>query len=97
MTEDSIKKQTLSGVKWTALEQFSTQVITFVLSIILARLLLPSDYGTIGLLAVFMAVSGTFIDSGFGQALIRKSDIREEDYSTVFFHLIILFIHSFFF
>ena len=79
MTEDSIKKQTLSGVKWTALEQFSTQVITFVLSIILARLLLPSDYGTIGLLAVFMAVSGTFIDSGFGQALIRKSDIREED------------------
>ena len=85
MTEDSIKKQTLSGVKWTALEQFSTQVITFVLSIILARLLLPSDYGTIGLLAVFMAVSGTFIDSGFGQALIRKSDIREEDYSTVFY------------
>lgn len=85
MPEESIKKQTLSGVKWTALEQFSTQAITFVLSIILARLLLPSDYGTIGMLAVFMAVSGTFIDSGFGQALIRKPDIKEEDYSTVFY------------
>lgn len=85
MSEESIKDKTLSGVKWTALEQFSTQAITFVLSIILARLLDPTDYGTIGVLSIFMAVSGTFIDSGFGQALIRKTDCKEEDYSTILY------------
>ena len=81
MSEESIKDKTIAGVKWTALEQFSTQAITFVLSIILARLLTPTDYGTIGVLSIFMAVSGTFIDSGFGQALIRKMDCKDEDYS----------------
>jgi len=85
MAEESIKSQTLSGVKWTTLEQFSSQAITFVLSVILARLLTPTDYGTIGMLSIFMAVSGTFIDSGFGQALIRKEDIKDEDYSTIFY------------
>ena len=50
---ESIKKQTLSGVKWTAIESFSTQAIAFVIGIILARLLSPSDYGIIGVLAVF--------------------------------------------
>ncbi|WP_073348093.1 lipopolysaccharide biosynthesis protein [Bacteroides congonensis] len=82
---ESVKKQTLSGVKWTALEQFSTQAITFVLGVILARILSPSDYGTIGVLAVFMAVSQTFIDSGFGQALIRKPDLKDIDCNTVFY------------
>lgn len=85
MSEKSVKSQTLSGVKWTALEQFSTQAITFVISIMLARLLNPTDYGTIGVLSIFMAVSGVFIDSGFGQALIRKIDIKDEDYSTIFY------------
>ncbi len=82
---ESIKKQTLSGVKWTAIESFSTQAIAFVIGIILARLLSPSDYGIIGVLAVFMAVSGTFIDSGFGQALIRKQNLKDIDCSTVFY------------
>lgn len=85
MSEESIKDKTIAGVKWTALEQFSTQAITFVLSIILARLLTPTDYGTIGVLSIFMAVSGTFIDSGFGQALIRKMDCKDEDYSTILY------------
>lgn len=89
---ESIKKQTLSGVKWTAMESFSTQAITFVIGIILARLLSPSDYGIIGVLSVFMAVSGAFIDSGFGQALIRKQNLRDIDYSTVFYFNIVISI-----
>lgn len=85
MPDESVRNQTLSGVKWTALEQFSTQAISFVIGIILARLLNPTDYGTIGVLSIFMAVSGVFIDSGFGQALIRKIDIKDEDYSTILY------------
>lgn len=82
---ESIKKQTFSGIKWTALEQLSTHVVTFVLGIILARLLSPSDFGTVGVLSVFMAVSQTFIDSGFGQALIRQKKLNDVDCSTVFY------------
>lgn len=85
MAEESVKEQTLSGMKWTILDQFSVYAITFTLSIILARLLNPTDYGTIGVLSVFIAVSGAFIDSGFGQALVRKLDCKDEDYSTIFF------------
>lgn len=84
-SEKSVRESTISGVKWTAIEQFSTQAIGFVLGVILARLLNPSDYGTVGLLSIFMAVSNTFIDSGFGQALIRKKDCTDVDYSTIFY------------
>lgn len=85
MAEESVKQQTLTGVKWSAIEQLSTQAITFVLGIIIARLLTPSDYGTIGVLAVFMALSQTFVDSGMGTALVRKPDLTETDCSTVFY------------
>ena len=81
----SIKQQTISGSKWNFLERISVQGIQFLLGIIMARLLLPSDYGTIGLLAVFFDVSQTFIDSGFNSALIRTKDPTEKDYSTVFY------------
>lgn len=90
MAEDDIKESTISGVKWASLEQFSTQTVSFVLSIILARLLTPTDYGTIGVLSVFMAFSGTFIDSGFGQGLIRKLDCKDEDYSTILYFNIVV-------
>lgn len=82
---ESIKSQTINGVKWTAIEQFSTQVISFGLGVILARLLLPSDFGTIGVLAIFMAISQTFVDSGMGAALVRKPDLRDIDCTTVFY------------
>lgn len=81
----SVKEDTIKSVKWSAIEKFSTQAIQFVLGFIMARLLLPSDYGTIGMLAIFMAVSQSFIDSGFGSALVRKLDRTETDFSTVFY------------
>lgn len=81
----SIKQQTLSGSKWNFLERLSVQGIQFLLGIIMARLLLPSDYGTIGLLAIFFEISQAFIDSGFSSALIRTKSPTEKDYSTVFY------------
>lgn len=81
----SVKQETLSGVKWTAVEKFSVQGIQFLLGLIMARLLSPSDYGIIGMLGIFFAISSTFIDSGFGNALIRKIDRTETDFSTVFY------------
>ncbi len=80
----SIKQQAINGAKWAAIEKFSLQIIQFGLGIILARLLSPSDYGTVGMLGVFIAISNTFIDSGFSSALIRKLERTDEDYSTVF-------------
>ncbi len=61
------------------------QGLQFVMGLILARLLLPADYGLIGMLAIFLAISQTFIDSGFSTALIQKKDRTETDFSTVFY------------
>lgn len=90
MSSTGIRKQTMQGLKWSGLEQFSTQIITFILGVILARLLTPSDYGIIGVLAVFMAISQTFIDGGFTQALIRKADLNDQDCSTVFYFNVVI-------
>jgi O-antigen/teichoic acid export membrane protein len=82
---NSLKKHTINGLLWSIIERFSIQVVQFVLGIILARLLLPSDYGLIGMLAVFMSISQALIDSGFSQALIQKKNADEKDYNTVFY------------
>ena len=81
----SVKEDTIKSVKWTALEKISVQGIQFALGVIMARLLTPEDYGTVGMLAIFIAISATFIDSGFSNALIRKIDRTEADYCTVFY------------
>ena len=80
-----LKEKTIKGVIWSAVERFSVQGIDFVVGIIIARLLLPSDYGLIGMLAIFMSISQVFIDGGFSSALIQYKDRSEADYSTVFF------------
>lgn len=81
----SLKQKTFKGVIWSTVERFSTQGVQFLFGILLARLLTPNDYGMIAMLTIFMAVSQTFIDSGFGNALIRKPDRNESDKATVFF------------
>lgn len=93
---ESVKQKTLKSSKWNFLERFSVQGIQFLLGIIMARLLLPSDYGTVGLLAIFFEISQTFIDSGFNSALIRTKNPTEKDYSTVFyFNLVIsVFVYA---
>lgn len=86
----SIKQQTISGVKWSAIESYASQGIQFILGMIMARLLLPSDYGVIGMVAIFFAVAQSFVDSGFGEALIRKQNRTETDCSTVFYFNIVV-------
>jgi teichuronic acid exporter len=81
----SLKKKAINGILWSTVERFSVQGLQFIVGIILARLLLPSDYGLIGMMAIFLAISQTFVDSGFSNALIQKKNRNETDYSTVFY------------
>lgn len=83
--DSSLKKKTVSGMIWSSFQKFGTIIISFVSNIVLARLLSPDDYGCIGLLAIFITLSSTFINGGFGSALIQKKNPSETDYSTIFF------------
>jgi len=81
----SLKEKTTKGIFWSFIDQFLTQGIGFIIGIIIARILCPSDYGIIGMLSIFIAIANTFINSGFGTALIQKNDRTQIDFSTVFF------------
>lgn len=82
---ENLKQKTISGVIWSAIERFSLQGIQFSINIIMARLLLPSDYGIIAMLGIFLQISQSFVDSGFTNALIQKNDRTDIDFSTVFY------------
>lgn len=84
MAQKNLKQKAASGMVWTALQKYSTMFISFISGIILARLLTPYDYGCIGMLSIFMVLAETFIDGGFGSALIQKKQPTQEDYSTIF-------------
>ena len=81
---ESLKDKTVKGVGWSAVDNVAGYAVTFVVGIILARLLFPADYGLLGLIGVFTAICGCFINAGFGSALIRKKDATEDDYNTAF-------------
>lgn len=84
MAED-LKKETVKGVAWSAVEKFSTGGVLFLANIILARILSPKDFGLLAVITIFVQIAQTFIDSGFSNALIQKKDRNQVDYSTVFF------------
>ncbi len=92
---ESLKNKTVNGVVWSAIERFSVSGVNFVFGLILARLLMPSDYGIIAMLAIFMAIAQTFIDSGFSNALIRKPDRSEADNATAFYFNVVVGIVSY--
>lgn len=83
--EESLKNKTVKGVIWSSVERFSVQGIQFLVMIVMARLLTPKDYGLVGMVAIFIAVAQSLVDSGFSQALIRKQNRTETDNSTVFY------------
>lgn len=85
MGNESIGKKAVKGSIWAALDKFGTLGIQFVVNLILARILLPVDFGAIGMIAIFIAVSTTLIEGGFGSALIQKKEPSQTDYSTIFF------------
>lgn len=90
MVEESLKNKTVKGMGWSALENVTRLGVTFVVSIILARLLSPEEYGLIGILTIFIAIFNAIVDSGFTNALIRKQDATDTDYSTVFYTNLVL-------
>lgn len=81
---DQVKKQLVIGLLWNALEKFLLQGVTFIIGIILARLLSPSDFGLIGMLSVFLLIINAFVNSGLNSALVQKHNCSSLDYSTVF-------------
>lgn len=81
---ESLKNETIKGVVWSGVEKLSTYMVTFIVNIIMARLLTPADYGVVGIIAVFVSFSQLFIDGGFTTALISKANRDEKDYRTVF-------------
>ena len=90
--ENSLKHKAVNGVLWRIAEQGANQVIALVISIILARLIMPDQFGMVAMLVVFTAIAEAFIDSGFSTALIRKNHRTQEDCSTVYWFNIIIAI-----
>ena len=87
---ESLRGKTLKGMIWSFAENFSLQGIQFIIGILLARVLSPSDYGMVGMLAIFTAVSQTLINSGFSTALVRKNNRTQTDLSTTFYFNIVV-------
>ena len=81
----SLRSKTIYGLFWKFLERISAQSITLIISIILARLLSPKDYGTIAILLIFTSIADVFVNAGFGRALIQKKDADNLDFSSVFY------------
>jgi len=81
----SLKEKTIGGFTWSFIDSLAGQGIGFVVGIVLARLLSPKDFGMIGMIVIFTALSQSLIDSGFTQALIRKRNCGQKDYSTAFY------------
>ena len=79
------KARAVSGLLWRFMERFGAQGVTFIVSVVLARLLDPSVYGTIAIVTVFTTILNVFVDSGLGNALIQKKDADDLDFSTVFY------------
>ena len=85
MAEKNLKAQTVSGFLWRFFERCGAQGVSFVVSIIVARILDPSVYGVVALINAFIAVFSVFVDSGMGNSLIQKKDSDDLDFSTVFY------------
>lgn len=81
----SLKKQALSSMFWSSIQTFGTQAINFFVSIVLARVLLPEEFGLIAMLAIFIGLGNVLINSGLTHSLIRTENANEEDFSTVFY------------
>ena len=82
---DDLKSKALNSTFWSFVETFGNQGFQFIVGIILARLLLPEDYGLIGVLAIFIGIAGVLVDSGFKTSIIRSQDLTDVDCSTIFY------------
>lgn len=92
MTDENLTKKTINGVAWTFLDGVARYGITFIVSVVLARLLSPEEYGLIGILMIFINLFNVVVEGGFTNAIIRKKDATDIDYSTVFYTNLVLSI-----
>lgn len=81
---ENLRGKTLRGVGWSFIDNMANQGITFLVGLILARLLTPQEYGLIGIILIFIAIFNAIVNSGFSNALIRKKDAKDIDYNTIF-------------
>lgn len=97
MADETLKHKTKVGLYWKFFEQFSAYGMQFIVGVIMARLLSPTDFGIAALPAVFIAIAQVFIDGSFGLALIRKPEVNEKDLSTSFYYSIVVGLFSYIF
>jgi len=96
MPEESLKHKTVRGALWSFAERFTAQGVHFLVIIVIARILSPKEFGLIGMLAIFLAVAQSLIDSGFSQALIRKQNRTEADKNTIFYFNLVVSVALYF-
>ena len=85
MKKKGLKEKVFSGLFWKLSERLGAQLVTFVVSIVLARILSPSDYGAIAMITIFITIANVFVESSFGKSLIQKKDADNIDFSTIFY------------
>ena len=90
MSEESLQRKVFSGLFWKFGERIGAQLVSFIVRIVLARLLSPSDFGVIVLITVFIDIANVFVSSGFGSALIQKKEADQLDFSSVFYFSIVM-------
>ena len=90
MSEESLQQKVFSGLFWKFGERIGAQLVSFIVRIVLARLLSPSDFGVIVLITVFIDIANVFVSSGFGSALIQKKEADQLDFSSVFYFSIVM-------
>ncbi|NDV64973.1 lipopolysaccharide biosynthesis protein [Bacteroides sp. 224] len=91
-----MKSKSVKGLLWSAIDRFSVQGMQFVIGVVIARFVYPSEFGLIAMLGVFLAIAQSFVDSGFSSALIQKKNRTAIDYSTVFFINIFISVIAYF-
>ena len=84
---NNLKQNAQTAVKWSAILTFGNQCVSFLISVILARLLTPSDYGLVGTISIFIEISGIFVTGGLSMALIRKIDRTQTDLGSCTRHI----------
>lgn len=90
MSSESLKQKTFNGMKWGLLDNLANSGVTFIVGLILARMLSPIEFGILGIITIFINLSIVIIDGGFATALIRKPNADSNDYNTVFYANIIV-------
>ena len=83
--KDNVKGKVLSGLVWTYLERIAAQLVSIIVTVVLARILSPTEYGMISIVTIFTELANVIVVNGFGTALIQKKEPSTKDYSTIFY------------